>query len=77
LEAKAKAFAPLVARLEEIAGMEDEQAIDAALVKLKADVPRYAKTLGATEEEIAAWVNAMGPKLVSGAAEAARKRRAN
>lgn len=72
--AKARAFEPLRARLAEIAGIEDEAAQDAALLKLKADLPRLARQIGATEEEIAAWAEAMGAKLVSGAAEAAARR---
>jgi hypothetical protein len=74
LAAKAKAFAPLIARIEEIAGMEDETAQTAALVKLKADLPTYARQLGATPEELAAWANAMGTQLLAGATAAAQDR---
>lgn len=72
--AKVKAFAPLRARLEEIAGIEDDAAQDAALVKLKADLPGLAKTAGVTAEEVEAWINAIGPKLISGAVEAAQSK---
>lgn len=72
--AKAKAFAPLVARLEEIAGMEDPAAQDAALVKLKEDLPTLARQIGTTPDELTAWANAMAAKIVSGAAEAAQTR---
>lgn len=74
IAAKVKAFAPLRARLEEIAGIEDEAAQDAALVKLKADLPSLAKSVGVTPEEVEAWVNAIGPKLVAGAVESAQSK---
>ena len=74
LAAKAKAFAPLIARIEEIAGIEEEPAQTAALLKLKADLPTYARQLGATPEELAAWANAMGTQLLAGATAAAKTR---
>lgn len=75
LKAKAEAFAPLVARIEELIGIEDDTAREAAALKLKADLPKFAKAAGVTEPEITAWVNAMAAKLVSGAADAARARK--
>jgi phage gp29-like protein len=70
--AKAKAFEPLRARIEEIATIAKPEAFDAALVKLKADLPAIAKAVAGTDAEVEAWVNAMGTQLVSGAAEAAK-----
>ena len=75
LAAKAKAFAPLVARIEEAIGIEDPAAQDAALLKLKADLPTYAKQCGATEAEITAWMNSMAPKILEGATKAAAAQR--
>ena len=74
MAAKAKAFAPLIARIREIIGMEEGPELQAAALKLKADLPKFAKASGATEEELQAWVNAMAAKLVSGAAEAAKEK---
>jgi hypothetical protein len=71
LAAKAKAFAPLVARLQEIVGMSDTEQ-DVALAKLREDLPRYAKQLSCTEEEITAWMNSIAPKIVEGAVAAAQ-----
>lgn len=71
LKAKADAFAGLKARLEEAVAMTDETAQAAALAKIKADLPRIAQVGGTTEAEVAAWIEALATKLVSGAAEAA------
>lgn len=73
IAAKREAFAPLAARLAEIIGMEDESEQDAALMKWQADLPRFLRDSGITEQEITAWINSMGTAYVSGAAEGREK----
>jgi hypothetical protein len=73
--AKRQAFETLAARLAEIAGIEDDAAQDAALLKWRNDLPRFARDHMITQPEIEAWMKADGAALVSGAAESAQKQK--
>jgi len=73
--AKRDAFAPLATRLAEIIGIADPTAQDAALLKFRHDLPRFAREHLITEPEIEAWVRANGTAMIDGAATAAAARK--
>lgn len=76
--AQAAALRPLVARLVAVADIGDDAEFDGALAKLRADLPALAREIlasDATGQLAAAWESVLGPALISGAAEAAAKRK--
>lgn len=76
--AQAAALRPLVTRLVNVADIEDDAEFDSALVQLRADLPGLGREIfasDATGQLAKAWENILGPALVSGAAEAAAKRK--
>ena len=76
--AQAAALRPLIARLVAVADEEDDAKFDAALEQLRTDLPALAKRIlasDATGQLAKAWESILGPALVSGAAEAAAKRK--
>lgn len=76
--AQAAALRPLVVRILAVADEEDAAKFDAALTRLRAELPQIAAEVlrgDATGELAKAWENILGPALVSGAAEAAQARK--
>jgi phage gp29-like protein len=75
--AQAETLRPLLDRLAEIEGIEDETAFDAALAKLQRDLPRLARGALADPAVARALEKILGASLASGAAEAAQKQRSS
>lgn len=75
--AQAEAFRPIFTRLAKIADLPEEK-FPGALEAFRAELPGLAKQIlagDATGKLAAAWESILGPALVSGAAEAAAKRK--
>lgn len=71
--AQRDALAPLAARLDEIAGIEDDTARAEALAKLERDLPAIYRAVLADPATAQAFEEILGTALVDGAAEAAAK----
>lgn len=69
--AEYEARRPIIDRISEILGIEDEASQDAAFLKLQNDFPALLKQIGADPQLATAWENIFAAALVSGAAEAA------
>jgi|GEM_PF-1546588 len=74
-QAQRTALSPLISRLEEIDGIEDDTAREAALIKLKADLPKILRLVAADPALVDAFSAIMGSGIASGAAEAAKQRK--
>ncbi len=77
--AQTTALRPLIQRIAAIADEEDDAKFDAALAKLREDLPALGAEIlkgDATGQLAQAWESILGPALVSGAAEAAQAQQA-
>jgi phage gp29-like protein len=75
--AQAEALKPLTDRLQEIMGIEDEPAFDAALLKLQREMPAMLKRMGADKALISTWEDILGTALASSAIEATKTQKSN
>jgi len=78
-KAQVKAFQPFIVRGLAVLNETDDAKFDAALAKLRDDLPTIAKEIlskDTTGELAAVWESILGPGLISGAAEAAKRQAA-